>query len=45
MVLWEQKSIKSLHRLQGDLLFQKREKEEILVSSERREEILDQGVH
>jgi hypothetical protein len=45
MVLWEQKSVKSLHRLQGDLLFQKKEKEDILVSLERKEEILDQGVH
>ena len=43
--LWEQKSVKSLHRLQGDLLFQKKEKEDILVSLEKREEILDQGVH
>jgi hypothetical protein len=45
MVLWEQKSVKSLHHLQGDLLFQKKEKEDILASSERKEEILDQGVH
>jgi hypothetical protein len=44
-VLWEQKSVRSLHHLQGDLYFQKREKEDILVSSERREEILDQAVH